>query len=179
MSSSDENLISSAAFIVMSSEARRKKRKRRWRIKTLLKKLTVPTLLGNLSMEDGSGSRNFTKMRASYFELLAIITGFKVSRQDTNYRKSTTVNEITFDLLFFLLVDSIKKCEHLICKLFGHFYVVSIASRLLGVSYFSSFTPILSQKGFHFLFKNVYIISCVQRHLLHLSSYFDFYKLLT
>jgi hypothetical protein len=102
MSSSDVDLIiCSAAFVVTNSEATRKKRKR-WRIKTLLKKLTVPTLLGNLSMEDGSGSRNFTKMTASDFELLATITGFKVSRQDKNYRKSTTVNEITFDFVVFL-----------------------------------------------------------------------------
>jgi hypothetical protein len=87
MSSSDEDvIICSAAFIVMNSEARRKKRKRRWWIKTLLKKRGGPSLLGNLSMEDGSGFRNFTRMTASDFELSMAIIGSKVSRQNTNYK---------------------------------------------------------------------------------------------
>jgi hypothetical protein len=86
----------------MNSEARRKKHKRRWRIKTLFKKRAGPSLLANLSMEDGSGFRNFTRMRASEFELLATITGFEVSRQDNSYRKYFTVNEITLDSFVFL-----------------------------------------------------------------------------
>jgi hypothetical protein len=87
MSSSDKDLIiCSAVFIVMNSEARRKKCKRRWWIKTLLKKRGGLSLLANLSMEDGSGFRNFARMTASHFELLVIIIGSRVSRQDTNYK---------------------------------------------------------------------------------------------
>jgi hypothetical protein len=69
MSSSDKDLIvCSAALIVMNSEARRKKRKRRWWIKTLLKERGGLSLLANLSMEDGSGFRNFTRITASHFD---------------------------------------------------------------------------------------------------------------
>jgi hypothetical protein len=53
-------------------------------------------------MEDGTGLRNFTRMRASDFELLATVAGFKVPRQDTSYRNSITVNEITLHSFVFL-----------------------------------------------------------------------------
>jgi hypothetical protein len=43
-------------------------------------------------MDNGSVFRNFTRMGALDFELLATITGPK----DTNYRKSVTVNGITY-----------------------------------------------------------------------------------
>jgi hypothetical protein len=90
-----------------------------------------PTLLANLSMEDGSGFQNFTRMTASDFELLVTLTGFEVSRQDTNYRKSVTVNEITLILLFSLACWFHLKVWTLISKPFGHFYVISTTSRLL------------------------------------------------
>jgi hypothetical protein len=106
MSSSDEDLIiCSAAFIVMSSEARRKKRKWRWWIKTLLKQHGGLSLLANLSMEDGRGFRNLTRMTASDFELLMTIIGSKVSRQNSNYRKSITVNERLAVTLRFLATE--------------------------------------------------------------------------
>jgi hypothetical protein len=44
-------------------------------------------------MEDGSGFRNFERMTASDFELLATIIGFKVPGQDTDYRKYIKINE--------------------------------------------------------------------------------------
>jgi hypothetical protein len=70
--------------------------------KDLLKTRVGPILLANLSIEVGSGFRNFIRKRALGFELLATITGLKVSRQDINYGTSTTVNEITFDFFPFL-----------------------------------------------------------------------------
>jgi hypothetical protein len=102
LSSDKDLIICSAAFVEMSSEARTKTRKRRWWIESLLKQRVGPTLLANLSMEDGSLFRNFTKMRASEFECLATITGFEVSRKDTNYRRSLTVSAITLDAFDFL-----------------------------------------------------------------------------
>jgi hypothetical protein len=98
----------------MNSEARRKKRKRRWWIKTLLKKRGGLSLLANLSMEDGSGFRTFTRMTASDFELLVTIIGSKVSRQDTNYRKSITVNErLAVTLRFLATGDSYQSIIYL------------------------------------------------------------------
>jgi hypothetical protein len=114
MSSSDEDLIiCSAAFIVMSSEARRKKRKRRWWIKTLLTKRGGLSLLANLSMEDGSGFRNFTRMTASHFELLVTIIGPKVSRQH-ELQKSITVHErLAVTLRFLATGDSYQSLMYL------------------------------------------------------------------
>jgi hypothetical protein len=86
----------------MIGEARREKGKQRWWIKTLLKHRAEPTVFAYLSTEDGSGFRNFTTMRTSGFELLVTVIGPKVSRQDTNYNKCMTVNEITFDSFVFL-----------------------------------------------------------------------------
>jgi hypothetical protein len=54
--------------------------------KTLLKKHEGLSLLANLSMEDGSGFRNFTRKTASDIELLVTFIGSKVYRQDTNYK---------------------------------------------------------------------------------------------
>jgi hypothetical protein len=65
-------------------------------------------------MEDGSGFRNFTRITASDFELLMSITGSKVSRQNTNYRKSVTVNErLAVTLRFLATEDSYQSLMHL------------------------------------------------------------------
>jgi hypothetical protein len=53
-------------------------------------------------------------MKASDFELLVTIIGSKVSRQDTNYRKSVTVNErLAVTLRFLATGDSYQSSVHL------------------------------------------------------------------
>jgi hypothetical protein len=71
-------------------------------------------LLAELSMEDGNGFRNFTRMTASDFEFLITIIGSKVSRQNTNYRKSITVNErLAVTLRFLATGDSYQSLMYL------------------------------------------------------------------
>jgi hypothetical protein len=78
-------------------------------IKTLFKKRAGPNFFANLIIEDGSGFRNFTRMRASEFELLATIFGFKFPRQDTDYRNSVTVIErLAVNLIILATCDLIE-----------------------------------------------------------------------
>jgi hypothetical protein len=65
-------------------------------------------------MEDGSGFRNFTRKTASDFELLMTIIESKVSRQNTNYRKSITVNKrLAVTLRFSATGDSYQSLMYL------------------------------------------------------------------
>jgi hypothetical protein len=79
-------------------------------------------------------ARFIIRKRALDFELFATITGFRVSKQDTSYRKSTTVSEIALDFFSFSwFVNSTQKYDPFISKPSGQFYVVSTNSRLLDV----------------------------------------------
>jgi hypothetical protein len=72
-------------------------------------------------MEAGSGFENFTRKKASYFELLATIIQFKIYKQDINYRKSITVNERVV-ILFSTSFASIPMWKEISC--YASFFLV-------------------------------------------------------
>jgi hypothetical protein len=62
-------------------------------VKDCLKDMQGHVCFTNLSMGDGSWFSNVARIWSPGFEFMATFSGFIVSRQDTNCRKSVTVNE--------------------------------------------------------------------------------------
>jgi hypothetical protein len=68
-------------------------------LRPCLKQEEGGSLLANLTMEDGSWFRNFTGMKTSDFEFLAIVTGSECRDRELI---AQSIYETTFDSLFLL-----------------------------------------------------------------------------
>ena len=110
--------LAAALYIYIHYALKRKRKERQWwqtQLYTIREVYSGSSLLADLNFQSVSGLyKNFSRMSSSEFEFLINLTGEKVTKKDTAFRKAISVQErLALMLCFLASGDSYVSLQYL------------------------------------------------------------------